>query len=104
MADNWKEAADAFVASIRQDLHDASDRLKLAWEEVRPDVEEFATLSAEVALSKAAGDNTSRAEQGLASLQASLEARNASVLAAEARRLLAERLSLGLTTLLKAVI
>jgi len=103
MAD-LKEAARQFVESIRQDLRDASARLKIAWEQVRPDIEEFATLSAEVALSKATGEDTARAEAGLSSLRASLEARNASALAAEARRLLAMRLSLGLTTLLKAVL
>lgn len=101
---DFREAADQFVESIRADLADASDRLKLEWEEVRPDVEEFAALSAEVALSKATGIDTTRAEASLSSLQASLEARNAAVLAAESRRLLSERFSLGLTTLIRAVL
>jgi len=104
MNDNLKEAARQFVASIEQDLRDQSDRLKLEWEKVRPDVEEFAALSAETALAKAAGEETERAEAGLSSLMASLKGRNAAVLAVEARRLLSERFALGLTTLLRAVL
>lgn len=103
MAD-LRAVAEAFRDQVILDLQESGGRLHDSWNEIRPDVEEFVALSTEAALAKGLGEDTTRVDASLASLLASLKARQAHAVAAEANRLIGQRLSTALLTLIRIVI